>query len=303
MSDVFEQVRHRLYSIGYRMLASAHEAEDLVQDAWLRWHEFRRESQNKVLNAEAWLVKMTTRMAIDRLRAAKLRRETYPGYWLPEPLLEDDHTNPEEIYSLADDVSVAFLILLDHLSPEARAAFLLREVFDVDYDQVAQILGKTEAAARQIVHRARRELEKARAKDPRPPALPVRNEHQHQVLRDFAHAISRGDFAGLQALLGEHAKLFSDGGGLVPSFGTPLLGARRIALMYFASHRRYGGAMQVQLVKLNGRWGLLRYIDGQLESAQSFEIGDQQIQKIHVQRNPEKLARLAATLVRLPAVV
>ncbi|WPB59029.1 RNA polymerase sigma-70 factor [Xylophilus sp. GOD-11R] len=285
--DTFERLRPRLQAIGYRMLGSIAEAEDLVQDAWLRWHEGGEGEQHAVHNPEAWLVTMTSRMAIDRLRAARLRRETYPGFWLPEPLPEDGPATPEQTRELADDVSVAFLMLLDRLAPEARAAFLLREVFDADYAQVAEAIGKSEPAARQIVHRAKAQLQAARGAPTAPQAA------QHRVLRAFADALSRGNFAELHALIDEKAELIGDGGGRVPSFPKPLLGARRIAQLYYAACRRYGAGMRVELARLNGRWALLRWLDGTLESAQAFETDGERIVRIHVQRNPEKLARLA----------
>ena len=284
----FERLRPRLMAIGYRMLASVHEAEDLVQDAWLRWHEDEGRVQHGVTNAEAWLVTMTTRMAIDRLRAAKVRREAYPGFWLPDPWEESGPQTPEQTRELADDISVAFLVVLDRLTPESRAAFLLREVFDADYAQVAQVIGKSEAAARQLVSRARAQLRSDR------PLPAVTAELQFKVLRGFADALSRGDFEGLQDLLADQSRLLSDGGGIVPSFGKPLLGARRIAQLYWAAYRRYGERVRLVLAQLNGQWAMLRFIDNRLESAQSFEIDGERILRIFVQRNPDKLERLAS---------
>jgi RNA polymerase sigma-70 factor (ECF subfamily) len=286
----FERLRPRLQAIGYRMLGSVAEAEDLVQDAWLRWHE----DPTEVRNDEAWLVTMTSRMAIDRLRAAKVRREAYPGFWLPEPLWSQGPVTPEQTHELADDVSVAFLMLLDRLAPEARAAFLLREVFDADYAQIAETLGKSEAACRQIVHRAKAQIEAARGAPAPATVAPTQLQHR-QVLRTFAAALSRGNFAELQALFDDQVQLISDGGGRLPSFPYPLLGSRRIAQLFYAAHRRFGSAMAVELAWLNGQWALLRYIDGRLESAQAFETDGQRILRIHVQRNPEKLARLSQT--------
>jgi RNA polymerase sigma factor (sigma-70 family) len=283
----FEHLRPRLMAIAYRMLASVQEAEDLVQDAWLRWHEDGGRLQHGVQNAEAWLVTMTTRMAIDRLRAAKVRREAYPGFWLPEPWEASGPQTPEQTRELADDVSVAFLVLLDRLKPESRAAFLLREVFDADYEAVAKVIGKSEAAARQVVSRAKAQLRDGK------PAPAIKPALQFEVLRSFADALSRGDFHGLQALLAEQSELLSDGGGIVPSFGQALLGARRIAQLYWATHLKYGERMRVELAQLNGQWSLLRFFDGQLESAQSFVTDGERIVRIHIQRNPNKLARIS----------
>lgn len=292
-ADTFNRLRPRLHGMAYRMLGSSAEAEDVVQDAWLRWHESRH---GEIDNAEAWLVTVTTRLAIDRLRSAKVQREHYIGTWLPEPLMADSPVSPEQVLERADDVSVAFLVLLERLAPEARAAFLLREVFDADYGEVAQALGKTESACRQIVHRAREQL-----KDERPRQI-VSREDQLRLLRGFAAAASSGRFDELRNLLAEDAQLVGDGGGKVPSFGVPIVGDRRIAQLFYATHRRFGDAVRFEVVVLNGQWGLLRFIDGVLESAQSFVTDGQRILRLHVQRNPDKLSRIAAALGREGAV-
>ncbi|MFM0238382.1 RNA polymerase sigma-70 factor [Paraburkholderia phytofirmans] len=281
----FNGLRPRLQKIAYRMLGSVAEAEDIVQDVWLRWHATAREA---IDNAEAWLVAVTTRMSIDRLRAAKIQRERYAGIWLPEPEMTEFPATPEEATERADDVSVAFLVLLERLTPEARAAFLLREVFDADYDEVARAIGKTEAACRQLVSRA-----KAQLRDDRPRSEVPRETHL-RLLRTFVQALQRGDFHAINALLAEDAKLIGDGGGKVQSFPEPMAGGQRIAQLFYASHRRYGDELSVKLVVLNGQWALLRFIEGELESAQSFETDGERIVRIHVQRNPDKLARIAA---------
>ncbi|WP_349740942.1 RNA polymerase sigma factor SigJ [Roseateles cavernae] len=294
----FDRLRPRLQGIAYRMLGSVADAEELVQDVWLRWHEA---DTTGLANAEAWLVTVTTRLAIDRLRSAKAQRAHYVGFWLPEPRLDLDDlppttpqhnppATPEALLERADDISVAFLALLERLGPEARAAFLLREVFDADYAELARTLGKSEAACRQIVSRAKLQL-----KDGRPRQRVSADQH-YRLLAGFAEAARKGDFAALQALLAEDAELISDGGGIVPSFGKVLAGASRVARLYFAVWRRSerGEAVQqLELVRLNGEWGLLRFIGGRLESAQSLETDGLRIIRIHTQRNPEKLRRLA----------
>ncbi|MES2959364.1 MAG: RNA polymerase sigma-70 factor [Pseudomonadota bacterium] len=283
----FQRLRPRLQAIGYRMLGSSAEAEEVVQDAWLRWHEA---DKAQVDNSEAWLVSVTTRLAIDRLRSAKVQREHYVGTWLPEPVMSDSQATPEQMVERADDVSFAFLALLERLAPEARAAFLLREVFDADYDEVAQALGKSEAACRQLVHRAKAQLKDAR------PRYSVPREAQLRLLRSFADAAVRGEFAALKLMLAEDAQLIGDGGGKVPSFGVPLQGAQRIAQLYLATKLKHGDAVRFEPVLLNGQWGLLRFIDGVLESAQSFETDGEHIVRIHAQRNPDKLARILTAL-------
>lgn len=297
-TDFFEQRRPRLQGIAYRMLGSRAEAEELVQDVWLRWHEA---DQGSLDNAEAWLVTVTTRLSIDRLRAAQAQRAHYVGFWLPEPWLELDElapaaqverpATPEEQLARADDISMAFLTLLERLTPEARAAFLLREVFDADYAEVSQALGKSEAACRQIISRARGQLKAER------PRYRVPVDTHYRLLAGFAEAARQGDYRRLQALLAEDAELISDGGGVVPSFGRVLAGAGRIARLYFASSRRHAlghHRLQLEIVRMNGQWGLLRFIDGRLESAQSLETDGQRITRIHTQRNPRKLQGLAA---------
>lgn len=281
----FDRLRPRLQKIAYRMLGSVAEAEDIVQDAWLRWHAATRE---EIDNTEAWLVAVTTRISIDRLRAAKIQREHYTGIWLPEPQLTDAPVTPEEAAERTDDLSVAFLMLLERLTPEARAAFLLREVFDADYAEVADILGKTEAACRQLVSRAKTQLRDERPRQTVPP------ETHQRLLQSFAHALERGDFPAINAFLAEDAMLIGDGGGKATAFPEPMLGGRRIAQLFYAASLRFGSAVGVRLVALNGDWALLRFIDGKLESALSFEMAGERVSHIYVQRNPDKLARIAA---------
>ncbi|MBU9667407.1 RNA polymerase sigma-70 factor [Burkholderia multivorans] len=282
----FDALRPRLQKIAYRMLGSVADAEDIVQDVWLRWHEATGEA---IENAEAWLVTVTTRLSIDRLRTAKSRREQYPGIWLPEPELGDSPATPEELTERANDVSVAFLMLLERLTPEARAAFLLHEIFDVDYEQIAKVIGKTEAACRQLVSRARAQL-----RDERRPGRAVPRATHLQLLQTFSRAAAQGDFPSIQALLAEDAMLIGDGGGKVQSFPKPMLGGRRIAQLFYAAWLRYGSGVEMRPVVLNGQWAMLRFIVGQLESAMAFEADGTRIVRILVQRNPDKLARIAA---------
>ncbi|WP_038200372.1 RNA polymerase sigma-70 factor [Xenophilus azovorans] len=285
----FARHRPRLKGIAYRMLGSVAEAEDVVQDAWLRWHASAGQPPD---NAEAWLVTVTTRLAIDRLRAAQVQREHYVGTWLPEPVVEaareDGPPTPEELVERADSLSVAFLAVLERLAPDARAAFLLREVFEVDYAEIAATLGRSEAACRQLVHRAKAAVQEER------PRFAVPRERHLALLHSFAEAAAKGDLHGLKALLAEDVALIGDGGGKVPSFGRPLVGGQRVAQVYFAVARRHPGALRVEVAQVNGAPGLLRWVDGVLESVQSFEWENGRIVRIHSQRNPDKLARVAA---------
>ncbi|MCR8957652.1 RNA polymerase sigma-70 factor [Variovorax sp. S2] len=280
----FDSHRRRLQGIAYRMLGTVAEAEEVVQDAWLRWHEADKTGFD---SAEAWLVTVVTRLSIDRLRAAKVQREHYIGAWMPEPTLTDAPATPEQLLERADNVSVAFLAVLERLAPEARAAFLLREVFDADYEEVARTLGKSEAACRQLVHRAKAQVQEAR------PRFQVSRETHQRLLQAFADAAARGSLQDLKALMAEDVELIGDGGGKVQTFSKVLRGSQRLAQLYFALWRRMGPAVRMELVDINGEPGLLRFLDGQLESAQTFEIEGERIVRIRAQRNPDKLARIA----------
>jgi RNA polymerase sigma-70 factor (TIGR02957 family) len=283
-SLTFNGLRPRLRGIAYRMLGSLAEAEEVVQDAWLRWHEADYVARD---DPTGWLVTVTTRLSINRLRAAKVQREHYVGLWLPEPVLTDSPDSPEQMLERADDVSVAFLLMLERLTPEARAAFLLREVFDADYDELASTIGKSEAACRQLVHRARVQLREER------PRFEVSPDTHRRLLGRFAQALTGGDFSALKALLAEDAELIGDGGGKVSSLGRPMLGGQRIAQLFFAANLRLKDELRIELALINGEWGLLRFFNGVLESAQSYETDGERIVRIHVQRNPDKLVRVA----------
>lgn len=287
----FHDLRPRLQGIAYRMLGSLSESEDIVQDVWLRWHAADKGSVN---NAEAWLVATTTRISIDRLRSAKVRREQYVGIWLPEPVLTEWPATPEDIEELSNEVSVALLTVLERLTPEARAAFLLREVFDMDYGEVAETLGKSEAACRQIVRRAKAQLRQEQPQRAVPSAV------HRKLVRRFADVLAQGDFAGMKSMLADTAVLMGDGGGYVTSFPRPMVGGPRIAQLLFAATLRYKDALRIELAMINGQHAVLRYIGDELESAQSYESDGERITRVHVQRNPEKLARLVAALAQRP---
>ena len=281
----FTALRPRLHGIAHRMLGSVPEAEDVVQDVWLRWNGANEQS---IENPEAWLVAATTRRAIDQLRAARTRREQYFGIWLPEPVLTDDSATPEDLQELASNVSVAFLALLERLAPEARAAFLLREVFDEDYPEIARVLGKSEAACRQLVHRAKDQLRDER------PRFEVNRAMHASLVQRFASAMSTGDFRSMRELLAPDAVLMGDGGGHVSSFPKPMEGGMRIAQLLYAPSIRNDRDMRIEITRVNGEPALLRFFGGALESVQTFAIEDSRIAAIHVQRNPEKLARFVA---------
>jgi RNA polymerase sigma-70 factor (ECF subfamily) len=280
-TETFRRLRPRLQSIAYRMLGSAADAEEVVQEVWLRWNEVAHATLD---SPEAWLVTVATRLSIDRLRASKAEREHYIGTWLPEPVLTESALGPEQTLERAGEISLALLMLLERLAPEARAAFLLREVFDADYAEVARIVGKTEVACRQMVHRAKLQL-----RDERPRFAVSRDAHRRLLTR-FAEALRQGDFASMTSMLADDVELVGDGGGKVPSFGRPLVGGRRVAQLYYAVSRRAGSALRVELADINGQLGMLRFIEGVIESVQWFETDAERIVRVHSQRNPQKLS-------------
>ena len=285
----FERHRPRLFGLAYRMLGVRADAEDVVQDTWLRWMDTDHAA---IRNAEAWLVTAATRVAIDRLRSVRAERQHYTGFWLPEPLVEAWDEGPEDQLERAHDISTALLFVLEQLTPEERAAFLLREVFDADYADVAQALGKSEAACRQLVSRARAHVQAGR---PRFDASPAAHA---DLLRRFAEAAKSGDFARIQSLFAADAALISDGGGKVPSFGRVMETGRRLALLYFAIARRArrdGERMSMHVVRINGLPGLVRLVDGRIESVQTMLVEDGLIRRVYTLRNPDKLA-----MVKLP---
>lgn len=279
--DIFIALRPRLFSIAYRMLGTRADADDVLQDAWLRWHGADHAA---LQSGEAWLVTVVTRLAIDRLRAAKTERESYVGWWLPEPLVEIDERTPEAAAELASDLSVAFMWVLERLSADERAAFLLRQVFDHDYDEIAASLGKSEAACRQMVHRASERVQQER------PRFDVSRDAHRSLLEKFMLAARSGERDAIIALLADDVKVFGDGGGKVPSVLGVLRGAYRIANLYWAMSRRLGDRVEYRMAHINGEPGLLRYVDGRIESAQAFVTDGQRIVEIYAVRNPDKLA-------------
>jgi RNA polymerase sigma-70 factor (ECF subfamily) len=283
----FAALRPRLFSIAYRMLGTRADAEDVVQDAWLRWHASR---QADVASSEAWLVTVTTRLAIDRLRTRKAERETYIGWWLPEPIVELDERTPETAAELASDVSVAFLWVLERLSPDERAAFLMRQVFDQDYHEIAAMLGKSEANCRQMVHRAQERVQQER------PRFEVPRDTHKALLATFMQAAASGDRAAMKAMMSSEVQLVADGGGKVNSFLRTLRGAGRVAGVYWSLEHQNPSQVVYRQAWINGEPGLLRYVAGKIESAQSFIIDAGQIIAVFVIRNPDKLTMVPQLL-------
>ena len=282
-TPAFLQQRHRLFGIAYRMLGSRAEAEDAVQDVYLKWHQADPQA---VRSSEAFLVSLTTRTCIDRLRRLKTQRSEYFGPWLPEPLHEADYASPQAKMELADDVSIAFLSLLENLSPEERAAFLLREVFDFEYREIAPMLGKSEAACRQMHSRAKERLKSDR------PRFRVSEEAHRRLLDKFARAAEIGDRAQLMTLFAEEASFSGDGGGPGRSVSKVLHGPDRISRLFMAVANmiaRRGARLTHEPVQINGQLGLLRLVDGALHSALVLETDGHRILDAYSIANPEKL--------------
>ena len=286
--DLLDDLRPRAFAIAYRMLGSVSEAEDVVQEALLRVHS-ALERGEEISSPRAYAATVVTRLAIDELRSARARRENYVGEWLPEPIAEPDE-DPAAQAEQADSLSLAFLVLLESLTPEQRAAFLLHDVFDYGYAEVAEIVGTSEENARQLASRARRHVQDGR------PRFDPSAEQRELLAASFFAAAERGEFEQLEALLAEDVELHGDGGGLAPAIKHPAFGRVRVAQM-LASWMRLGfekiGGVQFRRVQINGQPGA-EYLDadGKLIGVMSLDIADGQIQAIRSIVNPEKLDHL-----------
>jgi RNA polymerase sigma-70 factor (TIGR02957 family) len=286
--EAFEELRPRAFAIAYRMLGSVSEAEDVVQEAYLRLHRAEQAGE-RIESPRAYLSTVVTRLAIDGLRSARARRETYVGEWLPEPLLADPEADPAHQAEVADTLSLAFLVLLETLSPEQRAVFLLREVFDYPYDRIAEIVGKSEANVRQLAVRARRHVEEGRTR------FDASREQREQLADRFFAAATEGDLPALEALLAEDVELHGDGGGKAPALARALFGRSRVArtLRNWAGAGSRLGGWQVRRVDVNGQPGaLLLDRRGHLFAVMSVDVADRQIQGIRSIVNPDKLGHL-----------
>lgn len=287
-AESFEAHRRHLVGLAYRMLGSVAEAEDAVQDAYLRWHGADRAG---VENAKAFLSRTVARLCLDRLRATRARRETYVGPWLPEPLLGAEDFSAGTASEYAADLSVGLMLALERLSPLERAAFLLHDVFDVDFSEVAGLLGRSEEACRQLAARARAHVRTAR------PRFPVPAEHGSRLVAAFAEAVQRGDPDGLARLLAADAVLHSDGGGRRTAALNPIVGADRIARFFAGIATKFPGVIGTSRgATLNGLPGLIITDTDGLPQTMAFEIVDGTIAAIYFVRNPDKLGHLAPRL-------
>lgn len=284
---LFETNRPRLLQLAYRMVGSLAEAEDLVQDAWLRWHGADREP---IKEPVAWLTTTITRIAIDHMRSARTRRETYIGPWLPEPVLTTEQGPFGDHVELASHLSSALLMVLEKLAPTERAAFLLREVFDYDYADISPILATNETHCRQIVSRAKKRVRGERTR------FEVSQQQRQSMMDSFTRAANEGDLQGLVQLFEKDIILYSDGGGKVAAALRPIYGADKVGRFIVGLSRKNTGVINGIACQLNGHPGLIGYEEDQLSFALSFHYGETGYREIHIVRNPDKLRRLEQAL-------
>jgi RNA polymerase sigma-70 factor (ECF subfamily) len=285
--EEFRELRPAAFAIAYRMLGSVSEAEDMVQEGFLRMHRARAGGE-RIESPRAYLSAVVSRLSLDQLRSARVRRETYVGEWLPEPLLASADDDPAREAEVADSLSLAFLVLLESLSPEQRAAFLLREVFDEPYDRIAQIVGTSEQNARQLAARARRHVEERR------PRFESSREQREELASRFFAAVGEGDLAGLEELLAHDVVLHGDGGGKAPALARAIQGRVRVARTLVAWLRagdRFG--LTLGREEVNGQPGaVFRDRQGMLVSVMTLDVADGRIQGISSIVNPDKLRHL-----------
>jgi len=291
--DTFELHRPKLFGVAYRMLGSASEAEDVVQDAWLRYDAVAKHS---IRSPEAFLTTIVTRLCLDRLKSARATREEYVGPWLPEPLLTDRQDGPEQSAALAESVSLAFMVLLETLTPEERATFLLREIFEYDYESIAGILKTTPANCRQLFHRAKLHLQD------RKPRFHEDARRKHELVGQFLAALRDGDAAGFTSVLTADVELWSDGGGKVSAARRPIFGPEHVVQL-MVGIRRTARSMgydltqfAMQIVDVNGEPALALRNAGRVDSIYTFEFAADGITALRVIRNPDKLRYIAQQL-------
>ena len=292
MSDPFAELRSLLFSIAYRMLGSATDAEDIVQETYLRFHR-ETAAGTDVESPKSYLSAITTRLCIDHLRSARVRRETYVGTWLPEPIVTDDESDAESHAETADSLSMGFLVLLESLTPVERAVFLLREVFEYEYGEIAAIVGKSVENCRQISVRARKQVQAGR------PRFEASKAQREELARRFFAAAADGDVEGLTSMLAADVVAYADGGGKGLAFPKPVHGRDRVARLLHgaAGAGRRFGVVAMRLAEINGQPGAVFLdADDAPVAAVSLDIADGQIQTVHAVSNPEKLAHLRALI-------
>jgi RNA polymerase sigma-70 factor, ECF subfamily len=266
------------------MLGTRDDAEDIVQDAYLRWHQA---DKSDIRSPEAWLVSVVTRLSIDRLRKASVERQTYIGPWLPEPLLVSDTASPQQELETKSDLSIAFMALLERLAPVERAAFLLHDVFDCAYPVIADILRKSEASCRQVVHRARERVQSQHRR------FTATESDRRNLIETFVAAANAGDEARLLSLFAADATLTSDGGGVVAAARRVVLGRSRIARLYALLGRKLEGRLSLEIHSINGEPGLVVFLDGNTFGVVTFDTEGHLIRNLYTILNPTKLSSLA----------
>jgi RNA polymerase sigma-70 factor, ECF subfamily len=288
VSELYGELRPMMFSIAYRMVGTASDAEDIVQEAFLRFHR-ESEKGTAIESPKAYLSAVTTRLAIDHLRSARVKRERYIGTWLPEPLVTDPETDVAREVETADSLSMAFLVLLESLTPVERAVFLLREVFDYGYDEISGIVGKTEDNCRQIAVRARQQVDTKR------PRFEASRKRREELAERFFEAAAGGDEKGLLELLSADVVVYADGGGRAPAFPRPVHGRERAARVLMggtASGQRLG-VVGLHRTTINGQPGAVFFNDeGRPLGVVTVDVAEDQIQTIRAITNPEKLRHL-----------
>ncbi|WP_040550565.1 RNA polymerase sigma-70 factor [Pedosphaera parvula] len=280
----FNELKPLLFSIAYRMLGTVMDAEDMVQETFIRW---QASDYQNVQSAKAWLSTVITRLCINHLKSARIQRETYVGPWLPEPLVSKTGNDPGENASLSDSLSLAFLVVLESLSPTERAVFLLREVFNCAFSEIAPMVEKTEANCRQILARARKSVEERR---PRFDATP---ESAELLIQQFDEAVQTGNLANLLKLLAEDVVLVSDGGGKARALLRPILGPDHVARLLIGAAKKFGSVPQVRRpASINGLPGIISFEHNRIARVLAFGIRNQRIQSLFIIANPDKLRHL-----------
>jgi RNA polymerase sigma-70 factor, ECF subfamily len=290
MAESFEDYRTYLFAIAYRMLGSAMDAEDMVQETYLRFQAMPPETQESIVSLKAYLTTILTRLCVNQLQSAHRKREQYVGPWLPEPISTDRATisaNPEERMELYESLSLAFLVLLEELQPIERAVFLLRDVFDYEYAEIATFLGKSEAACRQAFSRAKKHLAERR------PRFTPSQETQREMLTSFLQAVQGGDMHGLMTMLAEDVTLWTDGGGKVRGAATRRVAGRdAVARMSVGTMRFLPEGYTSEIAEINGQPAVVIRTADRIVSVVSIEVVGQQIRAVRVIANPEKLRRI-----------
>jgi RNA polymerase sigma-70 factor (TIGR02957 family) len=284
-ASMLEEIRPRAFAVAYRMLGSVSEAEDIVQEASLRLHHLLEQGE-RIESPRAYVSTVVTRLCIDQLRSARVRRENYVGEWLPEPLVADGRSDPADHAELADSLSMAFLVLLESLTPEQRAAFVLREVFDYPYEQIASIIGTSEDNTRQLVTRARRHVNERR------PRFEASQQRREELASAFLAAVSDGDLHALEELLAHDVVLQGDGGGNVRAIARTVHGRSKVARLLLAGMlaTEPAGVRPLRQVQVNGQPGaMLSDADGKPFAVMVLDIVDDQIQAVRGIVNPDKL--------------